>query len=501
MSDSHVGRRRHLLPVSVFALISLVYLAAAFALASRRAPWNDEGWFADPAYTLLTKGYMGSPIIHPRGTWVSRELTGVQTHTYWIMPGSPVLQSIWYRVFGFGLLQMRAVSIFAGLIVIWAWASVIWHLTGNRVAAWLTAALLALDVTFLFGASDGRMDMTTVAFGSLGLAVFVAFRQKNLTASLMAANAFVAAGILCHPNGAIYGLMLLLFLVFCDFRALRWHHLVCLIPYFLFAGAWGIYILQSPGNFVAQFTANASTPFGDRTAGLHHPLHMLAYEITGRYVEHFGGSSVWAQLPPFTKAIPLIFLLSTAWLALDAARTRNRANAFITVCLAVVFVFMGVFVALKGAYYLNAIVPLYAAAVALAAFPEAGRFNRVPLALLTFLVLIQGLSIYVVLHQDGYHTGYLPAVAYLKSHASPQTSINGSPALLFGLPGYDLISDSRLHDPAEYIVVDRWTLYDWGFVYRTFEPQTAAAVQKKLACYDDVFDRDGWRILHRRKQL
>ena len=100
------GYRKHAITI---ALISAAYLLAAASLATRRAPWNDEGWFADPAYTLLTKGYMGSPIIHPRGTWLARELTGIQTHTYWIMPGYPLIQAVWYRVFGFGLPQMRAI--------------------------------------------------------------------------------------------------------------------------------------------------------------------------------------------------------------------------------------------------------------------------------------------------------------------------------------------------------------------------------------------------------
>src|SRR5262245_41775348 len=121
--------------LSWIGLISVVYLLAAASIASRRAPWNDEGWFAEPAYTLITKGYMGSPIIHPRGTWLRGELTGIQTHTYWIMPGSPLIQAAWYRLFGFGVMQMRAISILAGLLVIWTWAFLVWNITGNLPAA------------------------------------------------------------------------------------------------------------------------------------------------------------------------------------------------------------------------------------------------------------------------------------------------------------------------------------------------------------------------------
>src|ERR1035437_1132361 len=373
------------------ALISVAYLLAAANLATRRAPWNDEGWFADPAYTLLTKGYMGSPIIHPRGTWLAGELTGIQTHTYWIMPGSPLLQALWYRVFGFGLLQMRAISISAGLVAVWAWAFLVWRITENRLAAYLTAAVLATDVTFLYGARDGRMDMTTAAFGSLGLAVFVWLRERNPTLSLLGANSLIAASMFCHPNGAIYAFLLLLFVARYDVRTLRWRHLLCLAPYFVFAGAWATYILQRPDYFVAQFRANAEPPLGNRMAGLRHPLNMLAQEFTGRYLEHFGGSSVWAQFPPLMRIVPFLYWGCVIWLLAEGVLKKNRARAFLGICAIAAFLFMGVFVTLKSACYLAAILPLYAASVALATCPEPGRFARIPLSMLTVLLVAQGL--------------------------------------------------------------------------------------------------------------
>ena len=485
--------------VLAITLISVAYLLAAANLAFRRAPWNDEGWFADPAYTLLTRGYMGSPIIHPRGTWLAGELTGIQTHTYWIMPGSPLLQAVWYRVFGFGLMQMRAISISAGLVVIWAWAFLVWRITGNRLVAYLTAAVLAVDATFLYGASDGRMDMTTAAFGSLGLALFVWLRERNLALSLLAANSLIAASVFCHPNGAIYAFLLLLFIARYDVRALRWRHLLCLAPYFALAGAWAVYILQRPDYFIAQFRANAEPPLGSRMAGLRHPLGMLAQEFTGRYLEHFGGSSVWAQFPLLMRVVPFLYWGCAIWLLAEGVLKKNRAHTFLGICALATFLFMGVFVALKSACYLVVILPLYAACMALAICPEPGRFARIPLSMLTILLVTQGLFLSHALRRDDYHDGYLPAVSYLKEHASRETPINGSPGLLFALPDYRLISDSRLHDSAEYVVVDRWYRFDWGFVYRNYEPQTAVEVQRKLEMYEVVSDLGGWTILHRRR--
>jgi 4-amino-4-deoxy-L-arabinose transferase-like glycosyltransferase len=479
------------------ALISIAYVISAANLASRRAPWNDEGWFAEPAYTLLTKGYMGSPIIHPKGTWLAGELTGIQTHTYWIMPGYPLLQTIWYRIFGFGVMQMRAISIAAGLLVIWAWAFLIWKIAGNRLAACLTAAVLAADVTFLYGASDGRMDMTTAAFGSLGLALFVCFRERSLTLSLLASNALIAAAVLCHPNGVVYAFLLLLFVARYDTRALRWRHLLSLTPYFVFLAAWAIYILQQPVYFAAQFKANAEPPLGSRMDGLRHPLNMFVMEFT-RYLDHFGGYSPWAQLPHMMRIVPFLYWACLIWILAEGVLKRNRSRAFLGTCAVATFVFMGVFITLKSASYLVAIQPLYAASIALAVCPEAGRWARIPLSILTVLLVAQGLGFSNALHRNEYRDGYIPAVSYLKEHASQQASISGSPGLRFGLPTYHLVSDSRLHEPVEYIVADRWYRFDWGFVYRTYEPQTEVEVLRKLEMYEKVFDRGGWTIFRRR---
>jgi len=131
--------------------------------------------------------------------------------------------------------------------------------------------------------------------------------------------------------------------------------------------------------------------------------------------------------------------------------------------------------------------------------PEPRRFARIPLSMLTILLVTQGLFLSHALRLDDYHDGYLPAVSYLKEHGLPRDSDQRKPGLLFALPDYRLISDSRLHDSAEYVVVDRWYLLRLGFVYRNYEPQTAVEVQRKLEMYEPVWERGGWTILHRRR--
>jgi 4-amino-4-deoxy-L-arabinose transferase-like glycosyltransferase len=444
---------------------------------------------------------MGSPIIHPKGTWLTQELTGIRTHTYWIMPGYLLLQAVWYWLFGFGIFQMRAISICAGLCVIWAWAFIVWKVTRNRVATYLTAVILASDITFLKSATDGRMDMTTVAFGSLGLASFLSLREKSLMVALVVANFCVGAAIYCHPNGIIYAFLLCVFVVYFDRSRIRLKHAGSLAAYTVFAGAWLAYILERPDYFMAQFKANATSPMVNRMAGLRHPLVGIAEEATKRYLEHFGGHFgglwFWAQLPGFTRVIPLLYWALVFWVAFQNLRKKNPRALFIAAVAASTFLFMGVAIAHKAPNYLTAIMPLYAACAGVAICPFSGKINRIPLAMLSVLLSANGVAIAVSLHHDDYRDGYLPAVKFLKAHATPTTPINGTSALLFDLPGYRLTDDARLHDPAEYIAVDLWRTLCWRLVFKLYEPAMAAEVERKLTAYKPVFEHNGWTIFQR----
>ena len=56
-----VQPRKSWIAIALFAVFIFLALATGTALTSR--PITDEGLFADPAYTLATKGYMGSPAL------------------------------------------------------------------------------------------------------------------------------------------------------------------------------------------------------------------------------------------------------------------------------------------------------------------------------------------------------------------------------------------------------------------------------------------------------
>src|SRR5262245_30353197 len=101
--------KSYLKPVLCVALAGYLLLTAASIRTS--LPWVDEGLFASPAHNLIEKGFMGTTVMETAGTrW-----KGIDRYTYWTVPLHFLAQAGWYKVFGFGLFAMRAMSEVWGL--------------------------------------------------------------------------------------------------------------------------------------------------------------------------------------------------------------------------------------------------------------------------------------------------------------------------------------------------------------------------------------------------
>jgi len=166
-------------PLLAAVAIAILYLVLAVACARTLMPWCDEAWFSSPALNLVMHGQMGTPVLDPTAVWNSRDLTLIDRYTYWITPLYPFSESFWMRVFEFSLLTVRLYSVMWGLVALAAWWLVVRKLTANAAAAFLTAALLAVDFTFLWGASVGRMDMMWRRSASAESPRFCAFARRT----------------------------------------------------------------------------------------------------------------------------------------------------------------------------------------------------------------------------------------------------------------------------------------------------------------------------------
>src|SRR2546423_370166 len=187
-------------PLYILIPIVAAYLGLAFLASHSVQPWCDEGWFSDPAWNLMTRGAMANTSLDPTATWRDVNLTGVNRHSYWIMPLFVVAQVPWYVATGFGLPQMRWFSTLWGLVLLFAWYRSVFRLTGDRSAAMLALACLAVDFNVIFSASVGRMDMMAVALGSLGIAAYLSLRETSVPRALLCGGALAACACLTHPN-------------------------------------------------------------------------------------------------------------------------------------------------------------------------------------------------------------------------------------------------------------------------------------------------------------
>src|SRR5919205_2717156 len=181
------------LALSLAAAVVVIYLGLALGTSMSRRPWSDEGWFASPALNLATTGSMGSPVLDA-SSW----LPGINQYTYWVMPLHLVTQAGWYKIFGFSLLSLRMLSAFWGLVALASWFVIMRHLAEDRRIALLTSLLLALDYSFVMGASFGRMDVMCAALGFAGLTAYLTLRERHFAWAVMAGHTLVAASGLTH---------------------------------------------------------------------------------------------------------------------------------------------------------------------------------------------------------------------------------------------------------------------------------------------------------------
>lgn len=426
----------------LLVIVTLAYLALAVGSARTKSPWSDEAWFAQAGLNLATRGEMTTPVLETTGT----NFKGLDRHTYWIMPLHLVTQAGWYKVFGFSLLSMRVLSAVFGVLALFSWYFIVGNLSGNQKIALLTFVLLAFDYIFVMAASFGRGDMMSASLGAAGLAAYLYLRERNFNRAILASQSLIAACGLTHPNGGVAFFVGLLFLtVYFDRARLNWRHLgLAAIPYTVGAIGWGAYILQAPSDFMAQFTANAST--GGRMSGLTSPLSAIKNEITLRYLTAFGLGSHTAGSsgPIWLKSLVLLaYVVALAGcLSVRSIRTHKGYRALL-VLTGIFFLVLTFFDGQKLSFYLVHIVPLYTALLAVWIYwCYSKRF--VPAWLLALavcaLLAIQTGGILYRMKLNSYGRSFMPAITYLKAQSKPNSMVMGSAVLGFGM-GYERVID------------------------------------------------------------
>lgn len=494
-----------------YLIISLcilaTYLALSVATALTQLPGTDEGFFANPAFNLLTKGKFATTVLETYGT----PFEGMQSHTYWIMPLQPLTLSFWYRVFGFGLFSTRSLSIVWGLVALLSWFIIVRSLFKRTSLALLVAALLAVDYIFIVCASFGRMDIMSASLGFAGFASYLWLRERSLLWAILISQSLIVMSGLTHPMGLLPFFGLLCLSLYFDYRRIGLKHVaIALVPYLIGGSAWGLYILQDPQSFYRQFFANAvmgsDQHTGSRFVGLFSPLTGLRLELAQRYVANFGFG------PRDTSAtrIKILFLFLYVFGVVGSLLVREiRRTANYRVLLAMTLIyFIGLTIidSQKNYYYLVHIVPFYLTMCALFiswCWARPNFFGKAAALALSAIGLVEIAGLGYRIKRDNYRNSFQPAAAVLKQHATAQSLILANPGVALGL-GFP---DNVLQDPLfgynskkvfDYIITDPETSYSIELSqYR--DPEIYEYLKRLLAEeYRVIYDHDSYTIYARK---
>jgi hypothetical protein len=504
-------------PSRSHVLISLcilaIFLALSVGTALTQIPGADEGYFANPAFNLLTKGSFSTTVIETAGT----PFQGMEHHTYWIMPLQPLALSFWYRVFGFGVFSTRSLSIVWGLVAIVSWFLILLSLFKRTSLAFIVVALLSCDYIFIVCASSGRMDMMSAALGFAGFATYLQLRERSLTWAIVVGQSLVVMSGLTHPMGLLPFFGLIFLSLYLDRMRIGFKHVViALIPYCIGGVAWGSYIIQDPSSFYSQFLANATMgsdePTGSRFVGLFSPLTGLRLELTQRYIANFGLGRRDAGATHI-KILFLVLYVAGVFGSFFVRQIRQTANYTLLLGVTLIY-FLGLTIidSQKQYYYLVHIVPFYLTMCGLFmswCWARPGRFGK-PLGLVlgaVALVEIAGLTYRI--RRDNYRNSFQPLATFLKQNATAQSSIAANPGVALGLGFPDNVVNDPLYGyhskkKFDYIVIDPETAFaiDRSKERNELSRQAYDHVTQLLANeYNLIYDYRSYAIYLRKSQL
>ena len=479
--------------VILFSL-GLFSLGAAAFEAIHRTPWSDEGWFSSASYNLARHGFLGTTVIEPAGSGLTR----IDQRTYWVMPLFLLGQALWLKLLPATLFTARLFTMFWHPVAL---ASLYLFLArlfpAARTLPALATGLLACSYVFIDNSAFARPDLACAALGLAALAFYVRLRERSLPLAMLASNACIAAAGMMHPNGIFHALALVTLMLWYDWRRLfHWRVIgAAALPYLVTAAAWGYYISLDYEAFYQQMHTNGTN---SRWTPTLNPLTIISTEIRERYLVAFGFITRGASL---LKGAALIAYLAAVagCLATSRLRARNPVRLLL-VLLAVYFAGMSVFNQ-KLSYYLIHIVPIYIALLAVWVADLWREHPRLRPGLAAGLLVLAGLEtggILLKAYTRSYRAEQFAMVDFVRAHAAPGARINGSGALL-----YSFDFDTRLKDdlyiglrggPQPHVVIVESLYRETYEAWKKERPEDMRRITGRLASYRLAYEKAGYEV-------
>ena len=293
--------------VILFATLLLLFVLFSLTVIYEYPPvWPDETVFADTAYEFAFHGRLATPV------W-SYVAEGMGERAVWYPPVHFMLLAFVYKVFGFGILQTRLLSLFFSLVLVASLFLLSLKLTGgNRRVSLLVAGLLVIDPVFIRGAIVGRGDVIAVAFILTGLLSY--YSSRYLLAGLL-----MGLAALTHLIG-VFGFLALFLLLLVEGDktvSLKKRSVYLVSPFLVLMTFWGIYALWDVNMFASQFSGQIGEKAGTQPSDV---LFFIKF-----YVEtYFFTSPSWLNNPLTYQLI--LFSFTVLFLVCTYHHLKNRSE-------------------------------------------------------------------------------------------------------------------------------------------------------------------------------
>lgn len=226
---------------------------------------GDENWFINPAYDFAMFGKMGTSMIY--GSY------NIANFTYWQPPVFILLMAASFKLFGFGVIQARMVSVSLGFLTV-----LFTYLFGlklyNKKIGILASLLLMSNPLFFLVSRNARMEIAAAFFLVIALYFTVIALKESKLCYYFASAFFATLALLSHPNGviAILSVLLIILAEKIDFKMLKFNLylneiiifilgvIIPLIPYLLYIS---LDFAAFKGQFMGNIAISPSNPLSN----------------------------------------------------------------------------------------------------------------------------------------------------------------------------------------------------------------------------------------------
>lgn len=478
-----------------------IYLCFSVGSMITRTPNCDEAWFTVPAYELIENGGFGTTILDETAGFRQVKLTGIQSYTYWIMPGYPLVRALTGYIFGWGLLETRLVSLIAGFFAL---LSLIYFFRALTEDIWIAVAagcLIATDVHFIHASGFGRMDMLTLAFGAGSIATYIFARQRfllNISSSLVIASSFSAASFFIHPIGSLWFVGLFLIVLYFDRKNLKLLHIFSVvIPFMIGFLFWTAYILQAPELFFIQFGGNAS----DRWAIFNSPFRAIRDEVVTRYFNAFGYSDGEIGFGTAKMWILFAYAGSLIYSIIYFYRGRRSLGILILALFLIPAMLLLILDGMKQEYYFVHLVPIFCLCVSITSlsFWRRAGAGRILSVLLISSVMVLNIATLASRFRDQGVARFQNASQVLNETLLPGETVMASGEFWFNVDRTKhVIDDYRLGAVSgripEYFVIDKQRYADWHSIIKDKEAETFRHIDELTGRSELVYNDGFYQI-------